>query len=132
MHSDGLKNSKTVAKIANTKPGVNNESTSVQSGHNAVNSCKECNGTGQMPQSPDDVAIPEHCDRRKSEDQSTSLRAIGSELNDTKSKTEILLENTNVKASEKISSSDVPNLHADFSFSGDFAGINPNRNAEEE
>ncbi|XP_071173097.1 uncharacterized protein [Mytilus edulis] len=117
-------------KNAIIKPGVKNEGTPVQSCHNAVNSCEVCNGTGQMPQSPDGVAIPVYCDRRKSGEQPTM--AIGSEMSYTDSKKENSLENTNVKDSEQLTTSGVPNLHADSSLSGDFAGINKKRNAEEE
>lgn len=116
MHSDCLTNFDSVAENTITKPVVKNESTPFQSSHNAVNIYEECNGTGQMCRSPSDDYILVHCDKRKTEDNSTM--AICSELNDTKSTKENSLENTNVKASEEMSTSDVPNVHEESSFSG--------------
>lgn len=116
MHSDCLTNSDPVAENTITRPVVKNEGTPVQSGHNAVNRCEECNDTGQMPKSPGDVTLPEHYAKRKLEDQYTM--ANGSELNYAKSKRDNSLGNTNVKASKQMSTSDVPHLYEESSFSG--------------
>ncbi|CAC5389243.1 unnamed protein product [Mytilus coruscus] len=72
---------------------------------NVLDSCEEFNSTGQLSQSPDNIAT--HENRRNSVD--------------TELKKKISSENTNVKEREQESTSNVPILHVDSMLSGENA-----------